>query len=306
MRFARAFLACAAALVAAGCGDAPKVIGRAGLGDGEFTEPRGIAVSADGLAVLDRSGRAQVFDLDGRWTRTVRVVPSEVRRGLPIGCAWRPGGVLAVAHTHESRIVFFDDEGHAVSGFGKEGTRPGEFLMPQRVTVAADGRLWVCDHGFLSVRRVQVLEPDGTPVRIFGGPEPEHGGLGRPMAALPLADGRCIVADQRAGLAVFDAAGAYVGPFAAMPDRAVVQGACLVPEGERAGDVLCVDLQRSEIRRYAPDGSPLGTFAAADAPERPLREPWDIAWHAGFVYVADMGNHRVVRIPEAAIAWTAR
>lgn len=281
-------------------------IGRPGLGDGEFREPRGLAVSDRGIAVLDRSGRMQVFDLGGGYRETVRVVPGEVRRGLPIGCAWMPGGTLAVAHTHESRVVFFDLSGQALGGFGKEGTKPGEFLMPQRVTVDADGRFWVCDHGFLTVRRVQVLARDGTPLRVFGGPEPENGGLGRPMAALPLADGRAVVADQRAGLALFAADGRFERTFAVQPEGAVVQGACRIPGGPREGDVLCVDLALSEIRRYGPDGSRLGTFAPERAPGRPLRELWDVAWHDGFVYVADMGNHRVVRIPDAEIPWDAR
>ena len=52
MRAALPFVLAGAALLA-GCGpEPPLVIGRPGTGDGEFRSPRGLAVSASGVAVL--------------------------------------------------------------------------------------------------------------------------------------------------------------------------------------------------------------------------------------------------------------
>jgi len=84
------------ASLAACAPEPPYVIGRPGVGDGEFRSPRGIAVSDHGLAVLDRTGRMHVLELDGSPRHVRTIVPGDVRRGLPIGLVWLPDGRLAV------------------------------------------------------------------------------------------------------------------------------------------------------------------------------------------------------------------
>lgn len=294
-------------------------IGRPGTGDGEFRDPRGIAVSDRGLAVLDRTGRMQIFDPRGAWVRSFAVVPGDVRRGMPTGAAWLPDGTIAVAHTHESRIVVFSETGAVVRSFGEYGTAPGQFLYPQRIALDAAGNFVVAEYGFERTNRVQVLRPDGTVVRAFGDGTEAGGGLGRPMGAVPLPDGRILVADQKAGLVAFTADGQPLGRFGPpLAEGALVRGVCIADDG----DVYVVDGGRSELLRLAPDGSirgilgsPVATTADPADPEGaepgasvgastgPFREPWDVAWHRGRVYVADMGNHRVARIDPEAVHW---
>lgn len=278
-------------------------IGRPGTGDGEFRDPRGIAVSDRGLAVLDRTGRLQLFDLDGTFRRSLTIVPGEVRRGLPTGVLWLPDGDLAVAHTHQSRIVVFSPDGAERRCFGEYGVRPGQFLYPQRIALDADGDFVISEYGFDLTNRVQIVRPDGTSVRVLGGGTQGDGGLGRPMGALPLGDGRTLVADEFAGLVVFGADGKATGRFGPPVEEGVLpRGVCRGGDGDV---YVAVGGARHEVRRYAADGTLRGAFGEfGDAPLR-FREPWDVAWFGGRVYVADMGNHRVARIDPEAVTWRA-
>lgn len=299
------------AFAAAACGPAIVSIGRPGTGDGEFKDPRGAAVSAHGVAVLDRTGRLQVFDLEGKWRRTIVVVPGDVRRGLPTGLLWTADGGFVIADTHQSRIVFRDAGGAVLRVFGEYGVEPGNFLYPQRIAVDAHGDYFVSEYGFDRTNRVQVVRADGSVVRVLGGGAPEDGGLGRPMAAVPLPGGRTLVADQRAGLVVYDADGRFAGRFGPpLPEGAVVFGACRAVDGNGDangdGDVYVVDGARSLLLRFTAGGEPRGVYGGVgDAPEL-FREPWDVVWFDGRVYVADMGNHRIARIDPGRIAWRDR
>lgn len=301
IRALRAALATAAIVVLAACARPATSIGRPGTGDGEFRAPRGIAVSDRGIAVLDRTGRMQLFDLDGTWRRSIEVVPGDVRRGLPTGVCWLPDGTLLVAHSHQSRLVVFDAvTGSAVRTIGDYGVAPGSFLYPQRVTLDAAGDYVVSEFGFDTTNRVQVLRPDGTSLRVLGGGRDAEGGLGRPMGALPLADGTTLVADERAGVVRFTADGRSLGAFGPPPGPSgFFRGIC----GGDDGDVYVLDGGRHEVLRLRADGTLVGVWGAWGDPPDGLREPWDVAWHGGRLYVADMGNHRIARIDADDVRW---
>src|SRR5258706_5620957 len=126
------FTACSPPIVA---------FGRPGLGDGEFREPRSVTASAAGVAAVDRSGRAQIFDLDGHFKSKFEVAGPNVRRGLPCGITWLRDGTLALADTHQGYVKILSTSGATLAHFGGFGAELGQFNMPQRVAELADGRL---------------------------------------------------------------------------------------------------------------------------------------------------------------------
>ena len=293
-------IALALTLTACG-GDSVRVVGRPGLGDGEFREPRAVAASIHGLAVIDRSARLQVFGTDGTFRTAFALADPDVRRGLPIGVTWLADGTLAVADTHQSCIRFFAADGTALGRIGENGLAPGRFLNPQRIAVTASGRLAVTDHGVSLGNRVQVLGRDGSDARLIGGPAPEHGGLVRPMGIVELPDGRLVVADQRAGLVAYAPTGEFVGAFTTRPlgEGSIAYGLCRADDGT----LYVADIGRSRRGRDGADGAPRGTFGGpGDAPGR-FAEPWDVAWWDGRLYVADRGNHRVQSIDPGRVEW---
>jgi len=301
--FVLAAIACGAAI--AGCApEPPHVIGRPGVGDGEFRSPRGVAVSDQGIAVLDRTGRLQVFELGGTVRHVLTIVPGDVRRGLPVGLAWLPDGRLAVADTHSSRVRLIDPGTADESVFGEYGVEPGEFLYPQRVCLRPDGDLVVCDHGMGTTNRIQILGIDGSPRSMFGGPEESDGGLARPMGVVTLPDGGCLVADQSAGIVRFGPDGTLVGRLPEWPfgEEVLAYGLCRAPDGT----LYCTDLAGHRVLRLSADGALTGVLGGEGTEPGRFREPWDVAWYAGHLYVADMGNHRLQRFDAQRADWRTR
>jgi len=292
----------ALALASAACGpSAPLVIGRPGVADGELRDPRGVAVSERGLAVLDRTGRLQIFDLDGHFRHSLEIVGGNVRRGLPVGLVWLPDGRLAIADTHTSRVRLVDPDTGDETVFGDYGLEPGQFLYPQRIALDGAGHLIVSDHGMGATNRIQVLALDGTPLELFGGPAPADGGLVRPMGVVPLPDGGTVVADQRAGLVHFDRDGACLGTLPGWPygEETLAYGLCRAPDGT----LYCSDMAGHRVLRLAPDGTPTGVLGEKGIDPGRFVEPWDVAWFRGRLYVADMGNHRVQRFDADSADW---
>jgi DNA-binding beta-propeller fold protein YncE len=284
------------------CGPPVRVIGRAGVSqDGDFRQPRALAVSAEGLVVIDRTGRLQIFDLEGGFLSSFTVVPGEVRRGLPVGVAWLPDGGLAVADTHGGRVRLLDRDGTLRRAYGGYGVEPGQFLYPQRVALDGEGNLVVTDHGLGKTNRVQVIAPDGRALRVFGGPRPEDGGLRRPMGIALLPDGGVYVADESAGIVHFDSEGRCLGPAPGWPadTGALLRGLCRTPDGT----LYATDLEGDRLLRLDADGRPTGVFGEPGEDPGQFRQPWDVVWHDGYLYVADTGNHRVQRIDLSRARW---
>jgi len=291
-----------ASLVLAACRRAPLVIGRPGVErGGAFRHPRAVAVSEHGLAVLDRTGRLQILDLDGNFVRQFAVAPEGSRRGLPVGVTWLPDGALAVADTHQSRVRVYDPSGATLRTIGGYGLLPGQFLAPQRVVPTRSGGLLVSDHGLGKTNRVQVLDHEGNAVLVMGGPDPVDGGLIRPMGVLETDDGY-LVADQRAGLVLFDSGGELAGPPRGWP--AAWDGMTYGLTRDDEGALYVSDLKAHRIVRLDSQGTPTGTFGGQGREPGRFVDPWDVQWHAGHLYVADCGNHRVQRIDAKRAGWT--
>ncbi len=289
--------------IAAGCGaPPPMIIGRMGIeGDGTFRHPRGVAVSDHGVAVVDRTGRLQVFALDGTFQSGFRIAPEGSRRGLPVGLTWLANGHIAVADTHQSRIRIYDVAGETVAAFGELGVEPGQFLFPQRIALTAEGDLAITDHGLGRTNRIQILSPDGTSRRAFGGVDPEGGSLVRPVGIVTLPDGGFVVADQRAGLVRYTEEGEFVGKLPGWPQEegTIVYGLTRAPDGT----LYAADLAGHRLVRTAPDGTPTGVLGGLGSEPGRFMEPWDVAWHRGYLYVADMRNHRVQRLDAKRAGW---
>jgi uncharacterized repeat protein (TIGR01451 family) len=136
--------------------------GTSGTGDGEFLNPRGIAVDAGGrIYVADtRNQRLQVFDSAGRFL-------------FKIG---RNGGD------------------------GSRGSGPGEFYRVQDVAVDASGRIYVVDSSSFpdehDNHRIQVFSPSGAFLQEFGVYGLAHGAFRFPDGIAVGPDGRVVVADS--------------------------------------------------------------------------------------------------------------
>jgi DNA-binding beta-propeller fold protein YncE len=297
-----------APLLVAACRSAPAplVIGRPGRGPGEFDTPRGVAAARGRVAVVDRTGRVQRFDAEGKFEREHRVLPEDAKRGFPLGLLLLDDDGELVVHTHDASLVRYGADGREAARFGETGVKDGTFCMPQRA-VAHGGFLYVSDFGYEECRRVEVFTPGGKFVRRLGGP-----GSGavyeRPMGLAVDAAGVLWVADESNRLFRFEAeSGRLLGSVGSAGDGT---GQLAWPTGVAAlpgGGVVVCEAGNHRLQRFAPDGTSLGTFGHVGIAPGEFREPYDLAADPPFLFVADAGNHRVQRFRLDGIPWeTAR
>ena len=153
-----------------GCTD-PDDGGPLEIGDGQFREPWGIAVAADGTTfVADTwNGRIQVFDSEGNFLRKwgyFGAITEDNKDPFvffgPRGLAMLPSGNLLVADTGNKRLVEFTAAGDYVRQVGGGGVLLGRFDEPVDVAVhPPTGNILVSD---VWNRRIQVLTPNLEPL----------------------------------------------------------------------------------------------------------------------------------------------
>lgn len=276
------------------------VIGRAGAGPGEFMTPRGLCTSGDALWVVDRSGRVQAFDRQGRFLRSVQVMTGD--RGFPIGLLGDAQGGFLLCDTHASRLRRFAKGGEERGVIAGPGLEPGRFTYPQRATRDAAGRLYVSEFGEGDSNRIQVFDREDRFLFAFGGPRPEQGGLRRPMGLVTMGD-ELFVTDISDRLVVYRADGVYLRSIGRTGKAA---GALRYPYGLATdGEWLYVaEYGNHRVQRFRRDGTSGGVFGSAGRGAGQFSGPWDLTFAAdGTLWVCDSGNHRIVGLLPDQITW---
>ena len=259
------------------------VIGGPGAGTGRFATPRAAAWDPAGrLYVVDKSGRIQRFDAQGRFEHTWRT-PS-IEKGRPTGLAVTQDGTVLVADTHYHRILKYDADGKLLAEFGKEGTGPAQFIYPVGLAVAPDGTIYVSEFG--GNDRIQVFTPEGRLLRGWGKYGDGPGEFKRPQG-LALGGDRLYVADAaNHRVQVFTLEGRFLNSWG---DLRYPYSAAIDVDGA----VLVVEYGRHCVARFRPDGSLVGRAGEAGAAPGELNTPWDAVASERGVFVVDSGNHRV-------------
>lgn len=155
-----------------------RAFGSGGVGQGQFQEPRGLAVAGNQIYVADsRNGRVQVFTLEGTF---VRFIPDAAETRSEAQLSKDYTGVSAVAvdsagnvYVTDSwqrakeagsygRIVKYDAQGRYVAAW----ERPTGFFAPRGIAVNSQGEVWVVDTGN---KRIQVFDSTGRQLGAVGG-----------------------------------------------------------------------------------------------------------------------------------------
>jgi DNA-binding beta-propeller fold protein YncE len=264
---------------------------RAGAGrvEGQFIQPRGIAIDATGTIFVVDSGnlRVQRFSPTGQFELSwggpgaaageFGLFTGDVAQG-PGGIAIGSDGNIYVADTWNHRIQVFTSEGEYLRAWGSffdaaddptlAEEQTGSFYGPRGIA-AHDGLLYVTDTGN---ERVQVFTEDGAVVRAFGMIGSELGQLLEPVGIAVTADGIIFVADSHnARIARFTLDGEPLDawPVAGWdalrffePYLALAPDGLLYATNSAIGEVVVLDA----------DGTELGPLAAAD-----IQRPYGIA-----------------------------
>ena len=121
-----------------------------GTKDGQFTHPRGVAISQDGHILVTDNHRLQKLTFEGDCVKSVG--SSETGNGPlqfngPIGITVHPTtGQIFIADTNNHRIQVLNKDLTYSHSFGKRGSSPEQFNYPYDVTFDKEGYLYVADH----------------------------------------------------------------------------------------------------------------------------------------------------------------
>lgn len=303
-RFGR--LAAGAVLAAAtgGCADEPApcvpdlVWGKLGIGNGQFSKPRAIAIDEDDhLYIVDMTARIQVFDVDGKFIRAWQT-PAHVN-GRPTGLTVsRVDGNLLVADTHYYRVLTYTPEGKLLEERtigGTLGPGPGEFGFVTDAVRDPLGNYFVGEYG--EYDRIQRFSPQGEYVLEWGGHGSEPGQFLRPQHLELDADGLLWVTDScNHRIQVFDHQGKLVrmwGTPGSEPGQ-LKYPYCLALDGR--GHVYVCEYGNSRVQKFTLDGQPLACWGTFGRRPGQLHNPWALVLDSrGRCHVLDSMNHRVQR-----------
>ncbi len=255
--------------------------------------PRGLAAAGGRVYVLDGTGGLRILDAAGAEVRRVEIV--KTARGFPAGVSVDPAGRLLVADAHESRLLVLSPEGERLGQIGGEyGSRPGQFVYPQRIAFAGE-EIFVSEYGFEPNNRVQVFASDGRFLRTFGTYGTRGAAFARPCGLAFGPDGLLYVADASHRVLRLTPEGRHRGDIG-RPGRA--PGDLDYPFGLAASPshLFVAEYGTNRVSRFCYDGTFAGAYAPPPDSPAGLLHPRDVALDGGYLYVADTGHDRVVRL----------
>jgi len=293
--------------------------GTAGFADGagadaRFNKPIRLApLGADTVLVADIFNHAlRLVSLDGR-VRTVSGAPdrqghqdgeaASARFSSPHGVGVAPDGRIAVAEAGGHTLRLLTPDAGAPGGYrvttlagvpGEKGNRDGLALQalfnsPHAAVWDNEGRVYAPDIGNASIRRVA----DGVVVTVAGA---EAGTFVYPMDAALMPDGRLLVADAGANqLRVVDRAG-HVTTLRVQGELATPHGVAVGPDGT----VYVADMRSHRVLAIDGEGrvsTAAGEAGVAGGDATHLNRPAAVLVHGGWLWIADLDNHRICAVP---------
>lgn len=180
--------------------------GSKGSDQGQFQDPKDIAVNSSGEIYIADSGnhRIQHFDSDGVFIRAWgQKGQNEAQFNMPSGMAIDLEGNVYVADTWNHRIQKFDAKGQFLGKWGDDT----KVWAPKDVLVDTQGFIYVVDTGY---HRIHKLGPDFSEIGSWAGKGEEPGKLFEPVGIALSPDGLLYIADTaNKRISIFDRSGKF-------------------------------------------------------------------------------------------------
>ena len=279
--------------------------GQQGTEPGQFTDPRGIAVDAEGNVYVADGGnhRIQKFDNGGKSLMefgSEGSAPGQFQE--PWGVAVDADGNIYVADTWNHRVSKFDPEGEFLLQWGAfvdtQGVLSDEqtavFWGPRSIAFDGNGDLYVSDTGN---KRVQVFDTEGNFLRQVGGVGVLEGQFEEPVGLAIDKDDNLYVADiwnQR--IQKFDSDLKYLTQWDVdgWESQSVVNKPYLAVDDR--GRVYVTDPENYRMLVFDDEGEFLQTFGQFGIDVASFNLPIGVAVDKdGNFFISDSGNQRIMK-----------
>jgi DNA-binding beta-propeller fold protein YncE len=273
---------------------APFLTGTQGEEAGQFQQPRGVTVLADGsYVVVDRKARVQQFSADGKPLKLWSMFDHKF--GNPKGLCAMPDGSLLVCDTHYGRVLQMGVDGKILKQWGETGKGPSQFIHPLSAVVDAQrGFAYVVEYGYFN-DRIQKFKLDGTFIKAFGSFGTGDGQFQRPSGITLDRDGNLYVADAaNHRVQKFDNEGTFLLAFGSEGRE---PGFLRYPYDIARGpdDLLYIaEFNNHRVSVFDLKGTFVRTIGQAGGGAGQFANPWALTVDArGRLFVSDTGNHRL-------------
>ena len=271
--------------------------GGKGIEEGEFQNLTGISVDINGcIYTADTDNhRIQKFDQRGNFL--------EYRGGLgwsgenfdkPVDIYAKSVLDIFVADRNANRIVRFDKDLNYISSLGLDDITNNDFIFgyPSGIAVSKRGDIFIIDG---ENKRIIKINSFGNPEISFGGFENLSFSLEEPFQLAVSSDNRIFVSDISSGkVIVFDYFGNFVFEIA---DKSMKSAAGI--DIDNTGRLFVADPKSSSVIVYDFKGSHLFTIKGNEIGGGEIfKEPVDIVFYKGLLYVADRLQNRVYILKE--------
>ena len=274
--------------------DTPKlVIGTRGNLPKQFEKPRAVAVSPvdSTLVVIDRNGRVQLFDSNGKFKEMWRM--PDVEKGTPSGCSINTKNQLVIADTHYHRIMVTDLNGKEILKFGSYGKNPGQMVYPTDVVTDSNGNFYVSEYGFTD--RILKFDKQGKFIKEWGSKGSDPGQFERPMS-LTLLNDEIYVADScNHRVQVFDLNGNLLKIFGEIGSE---QGQLRYPYDITANsqnEIFVCEYGNHRVQKFDTSGEFITQWGGSPGNQPgQFLSPWGCAYDPqGQLIIADTMNFRI-------------
>ena len=278
-----------------------RVWGKLGLADGRFQKPRAMTIdSNDQLYIVDKTGRVQVFDVDGNFLRLWHTPAIET--GKPTGLGIDRQGHIMVADTHYFRVLFYTPAGVLLENKtigGTNGPDIGQFAFVTDAVQDSQGNYFISEYGEFD--RIQKYDSEGKFICRFG-----ETGSGPLQFSRP----QCLMFDKDDNLWITDACNHRIQVIRCDKDSPEVLKIIGGP-GEKLGqfrypynlwldgeDLLYVaEFGNHRVQKLHRSGEPILSWGTPGRNIGELQQPWAIVKDSKHrLHILDTGNNRVQRI----------
>ncbi|MBO9540322.1 protein kinase [bacterium] len=266
-------------------------LGKAGVGQGEFRQPRGVVFdTSKHLLVADTdNGRIQVFDENHRFLRVIRPQQMQETFRFPRALAISPQGILYVTDDMDYRIYKLDTAGRQIHVWKREQKDGENPSVPGRLIIAPNGHLLLS-------------EPNNHRVLVFDSNEKQIGVLGRERG---LQSPGGLALDHKGNILVLDFGSSCIQVFGSRGElvktvgrRGNGPGEFSIPREitiDRFGNWFVADTLNHRIQVFDPEGNFVLAFGKKGAGPDEFNGPEGLTIGPDdTLYVSDRGNGRVL------------
>ncbi len=274
-------------------------LGSSGTGNGQFKSPKGLAVDAKGNIWVADSGnnRAQEFNEKREYIRQFSAGTNPIGVAVDI-----KGNVWSDNEDETGAIEEHNEKGEFIQKFANRGEASGDVLEPKRLSVDANGYVWVADG---ANDRVDVFNEKGEYVTKFGSFGSGSEQMDYPTGVAVDPRGKVWIADdENDRVDVWKTVSPWPPTFSStFGSSGSGNGQFNEPTGIGVnpinGTVVVSDELNNRVQEFNEKGEFIRAFGSEGTGNGQFKEPRGVAVDAkGNVWVTDTGNNRVQEFNE--------